>query len=148
MIPPPFYSLINTSIGGDPAVVVVNSALRGFEHRYRFPWHLRITIECKLVTDNGMPTSEEVAILESIEDGVTEALQRNSNATFLARVTCRGERDLIYRVCDPEVANGTLESLVDRPNSVREWDYRMQHDSDWTFALSELQLIERDTRIN
>jgi len=148
MIPKPYYSLINTSKGQDPAVVVVNTALRSFEHREAFPWHLRLTIECKALAANGMPTAEEVAVLERFEECVTEVLQRNDNATFLARVTCRGERDLIYRVQDPEIANDFLQSFVSEASHLREWDYRMEHDSDWTLAQPELRLIERDPRLS
>lgn len=148
MIPKPYYSVINTSKGKDPAVVVVNTALRGFRQQDTFPWHLRLTIQCKARGDNGMPTAGEVAVLEHFEDGVTEELQRADNATFLARVTCRGERELIYRVHDPEIANNFLQSLSEEPSPLREWDYHMEHDSGWALAQPELQLIERDTQLN
>jgi hypothetical protein len=146
MVPMPYYSLINTSKGNDPAVVVVNTALRHFEHRDAFPWHLRLTIECKLVANNGMPTSEEISVLERFEDEISADLQRDENATFLARITCRGEREIIYRVRDPELANDTLHSRLEEPTDTREWDYRMEHDSGWDLAQPELQLIERDPR--
>lgn len=148
MIPKPYYTLINTSKGNDPAVVVVNTALRNFKHREAFPWHLRLTIECKAITHNGMPTSEEIATLEHFEDEMTNALQRDDNATFLARVTCQGEREIIYRVHDPEIANHFLQSLAENPLPLREWDYRMEHDSDWALAQPEMQLIEHDVRLS
>ena len=148
MIPKPYYSLINTSKGHDPAVVVVNTALRSFKHREAFPWHLRLTIECKAFADNGMPTAEEVTTLEHFEDEITEALQRNDNAIFLARVTCRSEREIVYRVHDPEVTSHLLQSLAEDPSPLREWDYRMEHDSGWILAQPELQLIEHDVRLS
>lgn len=148
MIQTPHYSLVNTSKGSDPAVVVVNTALCNLKHREAFPWHLRLTIECKSLADNGMPTTEEVAVLECFEDEVTTALQHDENAFFLARVTCRGERELIYRVRDPEIANDFLQAFVEEPSQGREWDYRMEYDSDWALAQPELRLVERDTRFS
>jgi hypothetical protein len=52
-IPEPHYTLIETSRGPDPAIVVVNSALRAFQHRDWLPWHLSIHISCPFLGDNG-----------------------------------------------------------------------------------------------
>lgn len=148
MIPKPHYSLINTSKGQDPAVVVVNTALRAFKDRETFPWHLYLTVECKFLAQNGMPTKEELIVIERFEDKVTQALENNGNAIFLARVTCRGERELIYRVHDPDVADSFLQALVEEPSHEREWQYRMEHDSGWALAQPELALLEHDPRFN
>ncbi len=148
MVPKPYYTLINTSKGKDPAVVVVNSALRAFEDREAFPWHLKLNIDCKLLGANGMPTTQEVEILQHLEDDISSVLQAGENAIFLARITCLGARDLLYRVHDPEAANNALQQLVSAPSQLREWDYRMEQDTDWELAKPELQLLEHDPRFN
>ncbi|KLD73722.1 DUF695 domain-containing protein [Xanthomonas hyacinthi] len=148
MIPKPYYTLINTSIGDDPAVVVVNSALRTFKDREAFPWHLRISIDCKLLGANGMPTDEEGKALHRLEDSIANPLQVAQNALFLARITARGERILIYRVHDPEMANATLQILAAEPSPLREWDYKMERDDDWELAQPELHLLEHDPHFN
>ena len=148
MIPKPHYTLINTSRGSDPAVVVVNSALRAFEGREIFPWHLKLTMDCKMVGANGMPTAQETAALEQLEDEIAKSILTTENAVFLARITCRGQRELVYRAQDPEAANDALQRLAASPSPVREWDYRMEHDPEWTLAEPELKLLERDPRIN
>lgn len=141
MIPEPYYSLIKTSKGDDLAVVVVNTALRKFEDRGEFPWHLHLIVECQLLAKNGMPTSEELIVLERFEEDVTQALQCREKALFLARVTCRGERQLIYRVHDPEIANDLLQAFLEVSSRQREWQYRMEHDPDWVLAKPELELV-------
>lgn len=148
VIPEPYYTLINTSIGKAPAVVVVNSALRRFEERQLFPWHLRISIDCLLLGDNGMPTAEESDVLINLEDSIATSLQLNQNAIFLARITAKGERVLLYRVQDPDTANEVLQALVSAPSQLREWDYQMEHDADWELAQPELRLLEHDPRFN
>jgi hypothetical protein len=147
-IPEPHYTLIETSRGPDPAIVVVNSALRAFQHRDWLPWHLSIHISCPFLGDNGMPTAEENQVLYGLEDTITKLLADDKNAVFLARVTCRGERELTYRVHDPDLANTHLEKLVSDPNSPRQWEYHMEHDSPWTLAQPELSLLEHDSRFN
>lgn len=148
MIPKPYYTLINTTKGEDPAVVVVNSSLRNFEDREAFSWHLKLNIDCKFIGANGMPTPSEVEILQGLEDDISTALQAEQNAVFLARITCRGARDLLYRVQDPAAANTALQQLISKPSQLREWDYRMEQDVGWELAKPELQLLEHDLRFN
>lgn len=148
MVPEPYYTLINTSKGKDPAVVVVNSALRTFDARSLFLWHLRIGIACKVVGNNGMPTAEECQVLECLEGTISKPLQLQQNALFLARITCQRERSLLFRVQDPEIASELLQSLVSEASPLREWDYRMEHDPDWELAQPELRLLESDPRCN
>lgn len=144
----PHYTLVNTSKGKDPAVVVVNSALRTFDDRQAFPWHLKVSIDCKFLGANGMPTRKESEALERLEDDIFSLLQAEQNVIFLARITCRGERVLLYRVHDPESANEALRQLASAPSQLREWDYRMEHDPSWALAQPELRLMEHDPRVN
>lgn len=144
----PYYTLINTSIGKDSAVVVVDSALRTFEDRGAFPWHLKLSIDCKFLGENGMPTTEEIKVLERLEVEISSALQIEKNSLFLARITCRGTRDLLYRVHDPEVASAALQELIAAGSQLREWEYYMERDSGWVLAQPELKLLEQDSHFN
>lgn len=144
----PHYTLINTSRGPLPAVVVVNTALRDFVDRKHYPWHLRIEIACKDLADKGMPTSEEGKILYQIEDEIGAALDLQKNALFAARVTCNGQRELMYRIQDPEKADVRLQQLIATPHPIREWDYRMEEDPNWNLIQSELRLLGKDKKYN
>ncbi|MEO7325356.1 MAG: DUF695 domain-containing protein [Dokdonella sp.] len=148
MIPEPHYTLINTSKGKDPAVVVVNSALRNFQNRASFPWHLEIKVSCKNLGANGMPTTEETEILHQLESGISNSLQVQREALFLARITCRGKRELIYRVRDSKTAGAILQQCVTDPLQLREWSYLMKQDVAWELAQAELNLLVRDNRFN
>jgi hypothetical protein len=147
-VPAPVYTLIETSRGNDPAIVVVNSALRAFSQKNLFPWHLSVSISCQLLGDRGMPTPEENKVLYELEDEISRHLTGKGNAIFLARVTCRGERDLVFRVHDPDVANTPMETLASGRAPLRQWEYRMEHDPDWNLAQAELTLLERDPKFN
>ncbi|WP_312236037.1 DUF695 domain-containing protein [Stenotrophomonas sp.] len=141
-VPVPCYSLIETSIGSDPAIVVVNSTLLTFTGHYAFPWHLRIGVICKLQGVNGMPTTEEVEALARLEEKIAPALEVDCNAIFLARITARGERVLLYRVHDPEKADEALQLLISTPDTVRQWEYQMEYDVGWMLAKPELDLLQ------
>lgn len=147
-VPVPSYSLIETSIGSDPAIVVINSALRTFRGRNAFPWHLRIGINCKLQGLNGMPTNEEIDTLVRLEEMIALAIEADRNTIFLARITARGERALLFRVHDPEVADQILKRLTALPDSLREWEYQMEYDVDWILAKPEMDLLAAPSRSN
>ncbi|WP_164160655.1 DUF695 domain-containing protein [Stenotrophomonas maltophilia] len=141
-VPIPCYSLIETSIGSDPAIVVVNSTLLTFTGHDAFPWHLRIGVNCKFQGVNGMPTKEEVEALARLEERIAPALEVDHNAVFLARITACGERVLLFRVHDPEKANEALQLLISTPDSVREWEYQLEYDLGWMLAKPELDLLQ------
>ncbi|WP_439450054.1 DUF695 domain-containing protein [Stenotrophomonas sp. ATs4] len=145
--PAPFYALINTTLGEAPAVVVVNTALRSFAGRDAFPWHLRIGIRCRELGDNGMPTPEELEVVTRLEGQLESSIGADGNAVFLARITARGERVLLYRVDDPEQANDRLQRLLAAPAQLREWAFQMEYDLDWALAQPELDLPLQDPRV-
>ncbi len=141
-VPVPCYSLIETSIGSDPAIVVVNSTLLTFTGHDAFPWHLRIGVNYKLQGVNGMPTKEEVEALARLEEKIAPALELDHNAIFLARITARGERVLLYRVHNPEKADEALQLLISTADTVRQWEYQMEYDVGWMLAKPELDLLQ------
>lgn len=146
IVPPPHYTLIETSKGEDPAIVVVNSALRRFDERARFPWHLSVLIDCKQLAQHGMPTTEENEALYQVEDEISKLILERQNALFLARITCRGQRELVFRVNDPEIADQMLRQSLSATTPIREWEYRMEHDGAWDLARPELLLLEKDPK--
>jgi len=148
MIPEPSYTLIETTLGNDPAVVVVNSSVRTFQERAAFAWHLRIRVDCKFKSAHGMPTVEEAGVLRRLEEDLAPRLQAADNAMFLARITARGERAILFRVADPEAANRALQAPASQALAVREWDFQLQHDPEWALAQPELKLLARALRLN
>jgi hypothetical protein len=93
-----------------------------------------------------MPTASEAAILYRFEDALSKAICQDENAIFLARITCSGSRDLLYRVHDPEIASSQLQQLLSFAVSEREWQYRLEEDMAWHLAQPELRLLEKDPR--
>jgi hypothetical protein len=144
----PYYTLIKTSRAGKPAVVVVNSALRVSTARSSFSWHLEVSIDCRELALHGMPNERESKVLHELEDLITPLVEAGNNAVFLARITWDGKRELKFRVHDPELAFETLQELSSRPDQVREWRFEINEDPRWDLAAPELQLLEKDRRIN
>lgn len=95
-----------------------------------------------------MPTNEEIDILVRLEEMIALAIEADRNAIFLARITARGERALLFHVHDPEVADQILKRLTALPDSLREWEYQMEYDVDWILAKPEMDLLAAPSRSN
>ena len=88
-----------------------------------------------------MPAAEENQVLYAHEVEIGKNPLPNDNAVFLARVTCRGQRELSYRVKVPKDANQWPALLVAQPNP-REWQYQLEHDPDLGLAMPFMRLFE------
>lgn len=146
LIPDEYYSVLNFRQEDLPGVAVVNSALRDFEPKEVFAWHLSIMLELVDLIDNGMPSRNEVDVIDDygdfLDDKIKGENKEKPNALFLARITWNGTRELIWRVYDPEIADKFLKDLIADGNQIREFDYRMENDEEW--RLTEWHLKEWD----
>ena len=148
-VPEPHYTLFDATRAGLPEGIVVNDALLSFPHIEVFAWHLRVTMEAKELIENGMPSPEESALLFEIGDEIEKAVlagrteNNGENALFLARSTWNEQRELLFQVHDAEIAHLALQSLLNGREWLREWDYRMEQDLDWSNAAYVFQLFPR-----
>jgi Family of unknown function (DUF695) len=138
VIPDEVYAVLEWQQDDLPAVCVVNQSLAAFEPKIEFAWHLSIIVECVDLAGNGMSTNEEVSVLDRFGDDLDENLKADGNALFLARITWNGRRQFLYRVYDPELANRYLTDLIEGHASPREFEFRMEHDEAWRYAIQFL----------
>ena len=118
-----------------PGVAVVNKSLAEFEPKEVFVWHCSVMIQCEELIENGMPSREEVEILDKFGDFLDDKMKGDDkekpNGLFLARITWNETRELIWRIFDPEIANDFLTDLSERKDHPRNFDYRIEEDEDW-----------------
>lgn len=143
-IPDEVYTIIDFESDGRPGVAVVNSALVDFEPKVVFDWHLSVIVDCNNVGKNGMPSSEEQKVLYQIEDLLDPLIKDDGNALFLARITQNGTRQLLWRVCEPKLANQALQKLINGNLVVREFEYLVEEDPAWEFAAPYLDFVRRE----
>lgn len=138
IIPDEFYSLLNFKQDDLPGVAVVNTALKEFEPKIVFAWHLSIMIDLEDLIDNGMPSKSEVEVIDNYGDYLDNEIKGKNkekpNALFLARITCNKTRELIWRVYDPEISNNFLQEIIAANSSPRQFDYRIDPDDNWELA--------------
>ncbi|KKX46462.1 DUF695 domain-containing protein [Sphingobacterium sp. IITKGP-BTPF85] len=138
LIPDESYSVLNFKQDNFPGVAVVNNALREFEPKIVFAWHLSIMIDLDDLIDNGMPSKSEVEVIDNYGDYLDNEIKGpdkdKPNALFLARITWNKTRELIWRVYDPEISNSFLQEIITANSSPRQFDYRIDPDNNWELA--------------
>lgn len=138
IIPDESYSLLNFRQDDLPGVAVVNTALKEFEPKIVFAWHLSIMIDLEDLIDNGMPSKSEVEVIDNYGDYLDNEIKGKNkekpNALFLARITWNKTRELIWRVYDPEISNNFLQEIIAANSSPRQFDYRIDPDDNWELA--------------
>ena len=117
-----------------PGFATINTALREFEPKLAFSWHLSVLLQCIDLIASRLPSPDEQKILYGFEDKLDSLIKANGNALFLARVTHDAHRELIWRVHDPGAANSVIQSIVRAKDHPRAFDYRIEEDRGWQKA--------------
>ena len=120
-----------------PGVANINSALREFEPKIVFAWHLSVMLQLKYLVENGMPSKAEQKVADNFGDmldGAFKGAVEQPNALFLDRITWNATRELIYRVHEPEPISTYLTEMIEANTSPPSFDYRMEHDPEWKLA--------------
>jgi hypothetical protein len=138
IIPQENYSIVEFKRDNLPAIAVINTAIKDFEPKIIFGWHLSIILDFNEMVENGMPSKQEQAIVDSFGDKLNALIKGEDktkpNALFVGRITWNKTRQFIWRVHNPEIANNTLKQIIDSKDYPRHFDYRMQSDQTWDFA--------------
>ena len=134
IIPEEEYALIEWKEEGLPVVAMLNTALKDFEPKEVFSWHLSLIIDFDDIIEKGMPSEDERAIVDPFCDKLDEEIKAGGNALFLIRETWNKTRRLVWRVYDPEIANQHLQYILEYKQYPRPFDYHMAHDEEWEQA--------------
>ncbi len=131
VIPKEVHTLVEFRQRDLPGFATVNSALKEFEPKIVFSWHLSVLIRCKQLVEDQLPSTDEQNLLYEFEDKLDPPIKANGNALFLARVTHDAHREIIWRVHDPEAVESVLRGVLRAKNYPREFEYRMDQDPRW-----------------
>jgi len=138
IIPPENIHIVEFIQDGMPSVAAINYALKVFQPKEVFAWHLSIMIALEQLADNGMPTPKECEILDTFGDlldiKIKGADPKKPNALFFGRITWNETRELIWRVYDAEIANAYLQKIIADGLPPRPFNYRIDPDGEWKLA--------------
>ena len=117
-----------------PGTALVNVATGEYAQSNIYNWQLSVLIQCEQLGENGMPSPLEQELLDQFEDRLQPMMRDQDNGIFLGRVTCDGQRELMWRVKDPELPHTTLHDIIESADHPRPFDYRIDPDPSWDKA--------------
>lgn len=132
---------------GHPVMTVIQESLKKFEFKNIFAWNLSIIFDLNDVGDNGMPSGDEIGIIQDYCDNLEKLFNDNPekpNALFLFRETYDGTCEVVWRVYDADKVDTILKKVIEEKNHPREFDYEMEYDEEWKLVEWYLQDFPRD----
>jgi hypothetical protein len=131
---------------GQPELLVVNKGLRNLTNPDLFAWHLGVAMRAKAVDANGMPTAEEIAIVNEVSEKIVAFMLESRtehgapNALFFAQSTWNGIREVIFRVHDAAAAIKLLgKRTYDKWE--RDWEFKIVEDPRWEMVAPITNLL-------
>jgi len=138
IIPGKKYQIVEFIQDDLPGVAAINVAVKTFEPKIVFSWHLSIMFDLNEIVKNGMPSKVEQSVIdqygEFLDDKIKGITKAKPNALFLARITWNKTRELIWRIYESELVNTFLQQVISEESSPRPFDYRMEQDNEWKLA--------------
>ena len=132
--PPTSWTEIHAEAEGFPDLAIVNQGLDAMRPREAAAWHLSIVIEMKDVIVAGLPSAEEQQTLVALREQLESLVLANNNGAVLASRTWNGTRQYIYRLRDPEPAHTALGTFIAQGDTLRAFEYCIEHDPTWRLA--------------
>ncbi len=145
VLPEEELTLLRWTVENLPCVGMLNSALKDFDAKNIFPWHLSVELVLEDLIENKMPSEEERVLIDPFCDEIIETIKAKGNALFFIRETWNGTRLLVWRVYDPEIANGILKQLIKDKSHPRPIEFKMEHDPAWEKADWDFEQLEYES---
>lgn len=132
--PPTSWTQIHAEAEGLPDLAIVNQGLDAMRPREAAAWQLSIVIEMKDVIVAGLPSDAEQQVLVTLREQIESLVLANDNGAVLASRTWNGTRQNVYRLRDPEPAQAALGKFIAEGDTLRAFEYRIDHDPTWHMA--------------
>lgn len=134
-IPEEAFSLLNITNkeGATPISAIVNTSLLDFEYREYFEWECVVYISYS-ENESGLPNNEDYDKLNAFFDKLDTLLKQDKehpNALFFVRLLSDGEAECVWMLNNPDIASESLDELIDSGDYDMEFEYRIEHDSNW-----------------
>lgn len=141
LIPDESYNLVETTDeDGAKALMVINAALQQHKDdiaiKQVFCYYCSVIFDYQEVDDNLWPSSKEFAIMRDYVDRFDRDLkicEEHPNALFVARITHNGTCQMIWMLHDAQIAVNYLNDVISNGNQIREFDYRIESDPNWSY---------------
>ena len=114
-----------------PVLVRVINLPKSFP-KEKYPQRINIFWKMSQTHHDGLPTASEFAKLETFEDRLVEAVQRDKHSLLVGALTCNGEKEFIFHTGD---ATGFIDRLTRMPQETERYPITIQKydDPNWSY---------------
>jgi hypothetical protein len=137
-IPQANFSVINFNRENIPGIAVIDISIKDFEPKEFFGWHLSIVMNFKNFNENGMPSKQDVALVNSFGERLDWLIKGEDkskpNALFVGRITWNKTRQFIWRIHQHNITNLALTQLIEKKDYPREFEYKLENDEAWNLV--------------
>lgn len=118
---------------GKLGVCLVNESLNNFEYKKVFPWNLTVRLNYDNADSNGLPTDEQLALIENYRKYLEHKFNKEEKpiALYVGNISVDREADLIWRVHNPDVIDEILKQEISGKSNKFEFGYFMKYDIEW-----------------
>ncbi len=141
-LPSDDYSIIEFSQDEKPGMMTVNSALKDFDSKHPFAWHLSVLVLLGETIKDNMPSQVEQQAMVDFEKKLDKVIRQDGNALYLATITQDGHCEMIWRVYNPEIANDYLHELIESEDHSRPFEFTLEQDITWAKAKFPLESLD------
>ena len=125
------WSVYQASADEKPVFTRLNEGLEPYVGHPEFRNQLGIAVRLKNPTGDGMPTTEESAALNQIENEIVRRFLPGNESLLAAVVTARGTREFVLYTSDPDAARTKAAALA-RENPRHRIQFVVRDDPGWS----------------
>lgn len=125
------WNNLSGEVNGKRAYIRVNAGLRPLAGAERYAQELIISVRLQQPKDNGLPSDEELVILDNFEDALRPLLQEQMESLLAVVMTTDGFRDFIFYTSDMNSAVRRFQVLQPSFGNLQ-IDVSSKPDKQWT----------------
>jgi hypothetical protein len=126
------YSMLEAELeSGNPLLGVINTELLKWDRKASHPWILSVEVKYDGSSNNGLPDSKTLKILEKIEDEITEEMPDYKGYLNIGHQTAEGLREIFFAAKDFRKPSKVMQQIVEKYEGQFEIGFDIYKDKYW-----------------
>ena len=127
------FSVIESTLNGNPIICSFNMAYRDFKQKSNYPWCLTISIalDLKNLYPNKLPLPEETQIANDIQDQLVSKIKKITKVEYVGHLFNDAFLDIYIYLNKPDRVHEFLQIEKDKESLIRGIAYEIKEDPNW-----------------
>lgn len=125
------WSILQGQNNGKPMIVRRNDSAKQISSNPEFMYRIGFAIPLLAPNEAGLPSNEEMASLNQIEDELSGQLEKERNSIQVLSITTSGMREFVFYTKDSKIVEKVINDVRSRFPS-HEIQYYVEEDKKWS----------------